>query len=456
MSKIAEKVLKVARDEIGTVEKPKNSNNVKYNTWYYGQEVYDGKNGGKYPWCMAFVQWCYMTAGYPLPYKTASCSALLNWYKKNSPKLVHTSEPCAGDIVIYKGHTGIFEKIGPDPAYMYVIEGNTAVGNDDNGGCVMRRYRKISTALAFITPECLATRKTSYYIKNGVYTIEAPVAGVKIKMTDKPKLASAKKNFVNAGFFGYNKSTQHTGPVSMLRCDRDADANIGAAVLKECTVAQNKLTHQTQSYDTQFFGKLQTALIIKDGRASIAEIKSVPTDCDYAIAGVPIMRDGADVPFHGFVTSQGWAASTVYATWHIFVGLKDDASTLYIMGMKTKTANMIRSSETYKVFKAMGFKNVMKLDGGGSYIMNYDGKVVSSYGTNRQINNVITFEDVEYEETKKPKIPATSDIEYVVKRGDTLSKIAKTYGTTYQVLVAYNGIANPNALKVGQIIKIPM
>ena len=144
-------VIAIARREIGTVEKPKNSNNVKYNTWYYKQEVWDGKNGAKYPWCMAFVQWCFNEAGFPLPYKTASCSALLNWYKKNVPELVH-SEPQRGDIVIYKGHTGIFEKIGPDPKYMYVIEGNTAVGNDDNGGAVMERYRKVSTALDFITP----------------------------------------------------------------------------------------------------------------------------------------------------------------------------------------------------------------------------------------------------------------------------------------------------------------
>lgn len=151
MGRIADAVLAAARREIGTVERPKNSNNVKYNTWYYKQEVYDGKNGGKYPWCMAFVQWVFCEAGFPLPYKTASCSALINWYKKNAPELVR-SEPAPGNIVIYKGHTGIFEKIGPDPKYMYVIEGNTAVGNDDNGGCVMRRYRKISSALAFITP----------------------------------------------------------------------------------------------------------------------------------------------------------------------------------------------------------------------------------------------------------------------------------------------------------------
>lgn len=44
---------------------------------------------------------------------------------------------------------------------------------------------------------------------------------------------------------------------------------------------------------------------------------------------------------------------------------------------------------------------------------------------------------------------------YTVKKGDTLSKIAAKYGTTYQAIAAYNGIKNPNAIRVGQKIKIP-
>jgi LysM repeat protein len=44
---------------------------------------------------------------------------------------------------------------------------------------------------------------------------------------------------------------------------------------------------------------------------------------------------------------------------------------------------------------------------------------------------------------------------YTVKQGDTLSAIATKYGTTYQKLASYNGIANPNAINVGQTIKIP-
>lgn len=44
---------------------------------------------------------------------------------------------------------------------------------------------------------------------------------------------------------------------------------------------------------------------------------------------------------------------------------------------------------------------------------------------------------------------------YTVKKGDTLSQIAAKYGTTYQTIAAYNGIKNPNAIRVGQKIKIP-
>lgn len=45
-------------------------------------------------------------------------------------------------------------------------------------------------------------------------------------------------------------------------------------------------------------------------------------------------------------------------------------------------------------------------------------------------------------------------ISYTVKAGDTLSKIAKKYNTTYQELARKNNIKNPNKIYVGQILKI--
>ncbi len=44
--------------------------------------------------------------------------------------------------------------------------------------------------------------------------------------------------------------------------------------------------------------------------------------------------------------------------------------------------------------------------------------------------------------------------EYTVQPGDTLSAIAQRYGTNYQTLAAINGIANPNLIRVGQKLKV--
>lgn len=55
---------------------------------------------------------------------------------------------------------------------------------------------------------------------------------------------------------------------------------------------------------------------------------------------------------------------------------------------------------------------------------------------------------------QEPEIPS-EEINYVVKKNDTLSGIASKYGTTYQALASYNNISNPNKIYPGQIIKIP-
>lgn len=135
--------LEIAIGELGTKEYPPNSNNVKYNTWYYGREV----SGSAYPWCMVFVQWCFDQAGVQMPIKTASCGALLNAARKAGETVYSDFKP--GDVVIYDfdgngttDHCGIVESASD--GNVVAIEGNTSTGSDSDGGEVMRRTRSVS------------------------------------------------------------------------------------------------------------------------------------------------------------------------------------------------------------------------------------------------------------------------------------------------------------------------
>ena len=51
--------------------------------------------------------------------------------------------------------------------------------------------------------------------------------------------------------------------------------------------------------------------------------------------------------------------------------------------------------------------------------------------------------------------PAPTQVVYVVKRGDLLSRIAASYGVTVIAIQEANGIDNPNLIRVGQKLIIP-
>ena len=57
--------------------------------------------------------------------------------------------------------------------------------------------------------------------------------------------------------------------------------------------------------------------------------------------------------------------------------------------------------------------------------------------------------------TIKPNTSTSTSTVYVVKKGDTLSSIARKYGKNANDIAKYNHITNVNAIQVGQKIKIP-
>ena len=146
-------VLKLASQEIGYTEWPPGTNDTKFGNWY-------GINGSQ--WCAIFVSYCFYVAELPLTAETQKgflyCPSGVEWFKL---KGLFFDTPKVGDVVFYdwnKGarpctpedgnnavcsdawHVGIVESVN-DNGSITAIEGNTEVGNNDNGGKVMRRER---------------------------------------------------------------------------------------------------------------------------------------------------------------------------------------------------------------------------------------------------------------------------------------------------------------------------
>lgn len=141
-------LLDLARGELGYQEAPARSNCTKYGAWF-------GLDGQ--PWCMMFLQWLFHTARAAdlLPAKTASCGTMMRAAQKAG--LWVTSGYRPGDLVIYDfpggaatDHCGIVEAV--ETQTLTAIEGNTAVGNDSNGGMVMRRSRACSLVVGAVRP----------------------------------------------------------------------------------------------------------------------------------------------------------------------------------------------------------------------------------------------------------------------------------------------------------------
>lgn len=149
-----EELLSIARAQIGVKENPPDSNSVIYNDWFWGE----GTHGPDFPWCAAWVAWCFDKAGVKLPMRTASCSKLMNAAKNAGMWVTTNFKP--GDITIYDfsgkrrtaTHCGIVEKVIPDYG-VTAIEGNTSIsGSQSNGGMVCRKERHNKFIIGVVRP----------------------------------------------------------------------------------------------------------------------------------------------------------------------------------------------------------------------------------------------------------------------------------------------------------------
>ena len=156
MGATAADVMKKASSFIGTKESPANSNNVAFNTHYYGRAV----SGADYPWCCVFVWDVFRIAGAADLFlggnKTAYCPTYESW-ALGSGLEVSKDAGEYGDVATMDFGKGRASHIGfilarlSDGTYQ-TIEGNTSASSDDNGGAVMVRIRSKSVIRHIFRP----------------------------------------------------------------------------------------------------------------------------------------------------------------------------------------------------------------------------------------------------------------------------------------------------------------
>jgi hypothetical protein len=145
--------LRKARLYLGTKEQPPDSNRGPLiDSWNRAAGVPVGSR-----WCMSFVHSMFLACGRALG-GGASVGNFEAWVRHGGGQLV--ARPFAGDVVCYRfdaddwpDHTGIVERVlalrwsgRTFVGWVRIVEGNTSLGNDANGGAVMRRTRWIKRA----------------------------------------------------------------------------------------------------------------------------------------------------------------------------------------------------------------------------------------------------------------------------------------------------------------------
>lgn len=225
-----------------------------------------------------------------------------------------------------------------------------------------------------------------YTKRGGAYIVEVPAKDFGVRLVDKAKKTAYSGNYCNAGFFGnYNEGRdKFTLPVGHTAAAMATDNKwVNHYCAQRGKVSGGKLVYAEP-------GRTETTLFIRGNLADMGEVSAPPEGCAYAIAGVPVLRQGKAVSW-ATAKAQGWEASSLYATWHIFAGYGQDRSRVTVVALRTTTGNLISSGEGAKKLAALGLREAIKLDGGGSTILRVSGKTPVCTAGNRRICTVLTF-----------------------------------------------------------------
>ena len=208
---------------------------------------------------------------------------------------------------------------------------------------------------------------------------------------DADKRKGGVKRYINGGFFANYRSEDgevYTLPVANLACDIKEIPAAAKGNLFEHVYGNHLVYSIADNATKQFVGKkVSTLLVPYSGKPTIERVDRIPSGIEYAISGVPVVVDKKHVDM-SYVNAEGWDSSTTYGTSRNMLGIR--GGEIWVLTLKTTSANYIKSGEVWKKIQGEGFEDVIALDGGGSYIRS-EGIKRRSSGGSRAVNNIRAF-----------------------------------------------------------------
>lgn len=208
---------------------------------------------------------------------------------------------------------------------------------------------------------------------------------------DADKRKGGVKRYINGGFFANYRSDDgevYTLPVANLACDIKEIPAAAKGNLFEHVYGNHLVYSIADNATKQFVGKkVSTLLVPYSGKPTIERVDKIPSGIKYAVSGVPVVINKKPVDM-SYVNAEGWDSSTTYGTSRNMLGIRNDE--IWVLTLKTTSANYIKSGEVWRKIQGESFENVIALDGGGSYIR-VEGIKRRSTGGSRAVNNIIAF-----------------------------------------------------------------
>lgn len=227
------------------------------------------------------------------------------------------------------------------------------------------------------------------YDKDGITYTRAKDFAIIYHDADKRK--GGVKRFINGGFFANYRSEDgkvYTLPVANLACDIKEIPAAAKGNLFEHVYGNHLVYSIADNATKQFAGKkVSTLLVPYSGKPTIERVDKIPSGIKYAVSGVPVVVDKKPVDM-SCVNAEGWDSSTTYGTSRNMLGIR--SGEIWVLTLKTTSANYIKSGEVWRKIQGEGFEDVIALDGGGSYIR-VEGIKRRSTGGSRAVNNIIAF-----------------------------------------------------------------